>query len=201
MIDQEKMKYSSDTHGAENYDLDIDYDLVPGQFRLSEETMKQIEEVERRQGFNFDTTALKRLIGLNYLAPYQLKLLIEFGKYDELYETANRRAGKTWLFVYLAIRQLFLKNQTIIFLVPSEKFFKQPMVYFNRFLSGMRNDKTIRFSTSDQAIFNDTTGSVIWFVGAMAKQGVRSQEATLAIIDEASFVPDNEALSIETMLS
>jgi len=42
---------------------------------------------------------------------------------------------------------------------------------------------------------------VLWFKSAASRLGVRSKEATLGIIDEASFVPEDEASSLDTMLA
>jgi len=77
----------------------------------------------------------------------------------------------------------------VIYVVPTEEQFKQPMMYMQRFLKLLeRYDKSIQIKKNGE-VFNDKTKSVIWFVSAASRVGVRSQEATLGIIDEASYVP------------
>ena len=87
--------------------------------------------------------------------------------------------------------------------MPTAEFWKQPMRYFKKFLDKIgKMDKNIRIREDENAIHNDSTGSVIWFVTAWAKHWwSRSREATLAISDESSFLPDDEAYSLQTMVS
>jgi len=107
--------------------------------------LARIEAMERRQGFDFDTTSLKKMMGLQYFTPYQLYILENWGDFDDFYLTATRRAGKSYFFVYLAIRQLFLKHQTVLYVVPTEDAFEQPMMYVHRFLNILQKyDKSIK---------------------------------------------------------
>ena len=137
---------------------------------------------------------------MQYFTPYQLEILENFWKKDDFCLTAARRAGKSFFFTYLAIRQLFLKNQTVVYLVPSEKAGEQPMLYIKRFLEFINKvDKNIKIKSNGE-IFNSDTNSVLWLVSSGSEFGARSKEATLAIIDEASYVPDAEAKSLQTMV-
>ena len=202
-FEKEDAKVRLEHEKNRGFEVDMETETVEGDdVAYTDKTLEKIEELERGQGYNYNTTLLKKAIELKYFTKYQLKILEDFEKYDDFYLVGNRRAGKTWFFVYLAIRQLFLKNQTVLYVVPTENFMKQPMKYFERFLNMVqKSDKNIRFRKDENAIHNDETQSVIWFVSANSQHGVRSNEATLAIIDEASFVKDSEALSVETMLA
>jgi len=62
-----------------------------GSLKFSEETLLEVERMEREQGYNFDTTAVKKILGLEYFTPYQLYILEKWDQFDDHCLTAVRR--------------------------------------------------------------------------------------------------------------
>ena len=114
-------------------------------------------------------------------------------------EACSRRAWKSMLSVYLAIRQLMLPNQMILYILPTKEWFsEQPFFYVQEFFTSIKNkhwieDKLPWFNVNskDFKVTYTRNNSKILFISARGSTGgSRSFSANLVIIDEAWYVPD-----------
>jgi hypothetical protein len=166
---------------------------------LTEEQQDMISEFERANGFPFDTKMLRQVMGIDYLANYQIKLILNLANYN--YIAASRRAGKSLLATYLAIRQTFIPNQTILYVMPSESYFFQPLTYIDRLMARIKQaDSSIKLSYSDGVLRNSKTKSSIKMVSASMRKGIRSFDGDMIIIDEAAYVPESEFMNLSTII-
>lgn len=167
--------------------------------KIPEDINKAIMKFERDKGFRYNTSKLREAIGLHYLAQYQIKTIYNLSAYN--YIAACRRSGKSFLASYLAIRHIFKDNKTVLYGMPNETYFFQPMMYFERLISGIAKvDRGISLSMSDNVVRNKETGSVIKLVSAKMLQGIRSFDADAVIIDEADFFPEKEFINLITII-
>ena len=84
---------------------------------------------------------------------------------------------------YLAIRQLFLKNQDIIYVVPDFTMADQVYTYLERFIRDV-GDPSLRFDKARRTFAYTTNRSICTFVSGDSKSMGRSKKADLAIYDE-----------------
>jgi hypothetical protein len=90
---------------------------------------------------------------------------------------------------YLAIRQLFLPSQDIVYVVPDFTMSDQVYFYLERFIRDT-GDQALRFDKARRQVSYITTRSNIIFVSGESKYVGRSRKADLLIYDEASFLAD-----------
>ncbi len=192
----------SDNQSTSLYPLDFqapEFQFYTHGDKLTEEQQAAITKFERENGYDFDTRILRRAMGIEYFAPYQLEMLFNLRHFN--YIAASRRSGKSLMATYFAVRQLFVPNQTILYVMPNEGYFTQPLVYIDRLLSQIkRMDPNIKLSHSDGVIRNRTTNSLIKMVSARMAHGIRSFDGDMIVIDEAAFCPEEEYLNLSTII-
>lgn len=98
---------------------------------------------------------------------------------------ASRRAGKSFLAVYLAVRQLQLPMQKVIYLVPTlSAHAVQAWMDMEMYLRG---SSEYEFKRDSWLIVNKATGSMMRFVTSERKNAVRGAASHLLIVDEMAF--------------
>ena len=114
----------------------------------------------------------------------------------------SRRAWKSYSSMYLAIRQLFLPSQMIIFVIPSKEWFsEQPFFYAKKFVENIKKKWMVvdwmSTNAKDFKLINNEVWSKIIFVSAMwSNKGARSFSANLVILDEAAYISDWELYDV-----
>ena len=101
----------------------------------------------------------------------------------------SRKYGKSYWLAYIAIRQLFLHNQDIVYVVPDFTMADQVYFYIERFIRDTW-DSALRFDKARRQVSYTTTRSNIVFVSWESKYVGRSRKADLLLYDEASFLQD-----------
>jgi phage terminase large subunit-like protein len=84
---------------------------------------------------------------------------------------------------YLLIRQIFKKNQDIVYVVPNFDMADQVWNYIERFIRDI-NDPGLRFDKARRTFSYTTNRSICTFVSADSKSMGRSKKADLALYDE-----------------
>jgi hypothetical protein len=160
--------------------------------KFTDKQQAAITQYERTHGYDFDTTLLRKEMGIHYLAPYQVYVILNLRHYN--YLVTPRRSGKSILLTYIGSRQTFLPGNDVLYMVPNESFFDQPMMYLSR-LTKRITDTDPNIKVVGKKLQNRETQSHMLLVSALKKHGVRSYDAGMVIIDEASFVPKKEFLN------
>jgi len=192
-LESEVIKYKADINTDEVYN-------ESWKLHFSEETLEEIRQMEARTGYTYNTTMLKKAIWLTYLADYQLHLLENWDKYDDFFFIWWRRVWKSFLLVYIALRELMIPETTIVYIAPSVKMLAQPFTYLDRFVNKIGTfDKKIRITRWELTVRNDNNGSIIRFITSDGKHGVKSLEGQLVIVDEAAYTREAEYLDVASM--
>lgn len=101
---------------------------------------------------------------------------------------SSRRGGKTYFGAYLCARQLYLPNQTIVYVVPTlRNQAGTPFRYLEMFFG---DDPEVQFDRNNWTIRHKKLKSEIIFISAERDTNVRSQAANLIIYDEAAFISE-----------
>lgn len=166
-------------------------------------TTEELEELERETWKKnileayipyveeMDLTSLKGLLRdplWNSFYPqwWQRDLLVNMKRFN--FVAASRRCWKTYVGTYLAARQLYIPNQTIIYVVPVlKRHAKTPWKYLKSFLS---KDPDISFNKSEGTITHEKLWSEIQFMAGDGDGAVRSMSANLLIFDEAAYLKE-----------
>ena len=156
-----------------------------------------INYVEKKNWYDFDTQGLRQLIGFQP-GDRQRYFLVAQKRFSWI--VCSRKFGKSYLMAYLAIRQLFKKNQDIIYVVPDFTMAEQVYSYLERFIRDVW-DIALRFDRARHTISYTVTRSTITFVSGESKYVGRSKKADLLIYDEASFLADIVEKTLRPLIS
>jgi len=104
-----------------------------------------------------------------------------------------RRSGKTFLIVYIAIRQIFLPWQMILYMLPNkEDFSEQPFFYIEQMLENIKKLwaelSGFQFNSKQFRVVNKPFKSKIIFLSAQWSSKGKSFSCNLGIMDEAAYV-------------
>jgi len=118
-----------------------------------------------------------------------------------------RRSGKTRLAVYIAVRQLMLPQQTILYIIPNKEWFsEQPFKYIEEMFDNIKmmadiewNIPWFQFNNKTFKITNKEKNSKIIFLSAVwgTKWG-RSFSAHLIIMDESWYIEDQDMYHVSS---
>jgi len=136
--------------------------------------------------YDFDTANLRKVIGFE---PHwrQRYFLVNQRRFSSI--VWCRKLWKSFLLAYLLIRQMFKKNQDIIYVVPNFDQADQIWSYVERFIRDI-NDPWLRFDKARRTFSYTTNRSICTFVSGDSKSMGRSKKADAVFYDEASFVSD-----------
>lgn len=99
-----------------------------------------------------------------------------------------RRSGKSTLAAYLAARQVYIPNQTIIFVVPTLR--TTGSVVWRYLFNIMKWDPNMSFNRQDWTIINRKNWSEIQFISGEREASIRWHTANLIVFDEAAFLSE-----------
>lgn len=104
-----------------------------------------------------------------------------------------RRAWKTFLIIYICIRQLFLPWQMILYILPSkEDYSEQPFFYIEQMLENIKKRGAelpwFQFNSKQFRVINKLLKSKIIFISAQWSSKGKSFSANLIAIDEAGMI-------------
>lgn len=177
-----------------------DRDLVP---------MVIVDKIERLVLMNYcdkpDKKVVKEIrdavnkMDLGILKKYLNFNPVERQKYALIFEArenlaANcRRSGKSWLMVYIAIRQIFLPGQMILYMLPvKEDYSEQPFFYIEQMVENIKKSgaelEWFQFNSKLFKCTNKLFKSKIIFLSAQGSSKGKSFSANLAIMDEAAYI-------------
>lgn len=140
---------------------------------------------------------------------------IVFEDRENLY-VCSRRAWKSFVLVYKAIRQMFLRNQMILYILPAKEWYSnQPFFYIQKLMANVKDfieaeeakswtqsnkAKAIPWLNLNEKDFKVTykdTNSKILFISAQGwTQGARSFDANLVLLDEMAYINDQDVYDV-----
>lgn len=162
---------------------------------ISDELINYIEQ--KVLWYDFDTWNLRKIIGFEPWG-WQRYFLVSQKRFN--YVVSSRRSWKSYLMAYLVIRQMFLKHQDIVYVVPVMDQAEQVFEYIERFVRDIWDD-WLRFDRARKTIAYKRTRSLCTFVSAESKYTGRSRRAHMLFIDEASFVNDKVEKTLRPLIS
>lgn len=138
---------------------------------------------------------------LDILKEYLWFIPKEWQKYALIFESrenlaANcRRSWKSFLTVYIAIRQIFLPWQMILYILPiKEDYSEQPFFYIEGMIENIKKKwvelEWFQFNSKLFRCINKWFKSKIIFLSAQWSSKWKSFSANLVIIDEAAYIDD-----------
>lgn len=107
----------------------------------------------------------------------------------------SRRSWKSFLVVYIAIRQLMLPGQMILYILPvKEDYSEQPFFYIEQMLENVKKRGAeligFQFNAKQFRVVNKPFKSKIIFLSGQWSSKWKSFSANLVIIDEAAMIDD-----------
>lgn len=107
----------------------------------------------------------------------------------------SRRSGKSFLVVYIAIRQLMLPWQMILYILPvKEDYSEQPFFYIEQMLENVKKKWAeligFQFNAKQFRVVNKPFKSKIIFLSWQWSSKWKSFSANLVVIDEAAMIDD-----------
>lgn len=157
-----------------------------------------IEYAETKLWFDWKFCAkLRKIIGYE---PWDRQRYALVTQKRFTYVVCSRKYGKSFRMAYLAIRQLFLPNQDIVYVVPDFTMADQVYFYLERFIRDT-GDSALRFDKARRQVSYTTTRSNIIFVSWESKYVGRSRKANLLLYDEASFLLDIVENTLRPLIS
>ncbi|HPC34084.1 MAG TPA: hypothetical protein PLP73_00330 [Candidatus Absconditabacterales bacterium] len=108
----------------------------------------------------------------------------------------SRRAGKSFLVVYIAIRQIFLPGQMILYILPvKEDYSEQPFFYIEQMLENVKKKGAelpgFQFNAKQFRVVNKHFKSKIIFLSGQGSSKGKSFSSNLGIVDEAAMIDDD----------
>jgi hypothetical protein len=133
-----------------------------------------------------DTAKLKEIIGF-YPNPKQKEILQNLNRFTVV--VGGRRLGKTILAAYIALKELFFTNKSVWIIAPTHDLADRIWEYLDLWIRQYFDD---RFSINkhEHIIENLTTHSKLWTKTTESPQSLRGKGLDLAILDEASVIPN-----------
>lgn len=117
----------------------------------------------------------------------------------------TRRSWKTYWVIYLAIRQIMLPQQLVLYILPNKEWFsEQPFYYIEKMFDNLKNLHWVewnipglQFNNKTFKVINKELKSKILFISAVwgTKWG-RSFSANLIIMDEAWYTDDADMYDV-----
>ena len=177
-----------------------DWDVVP---------MEIISKIERLVLINYCDKPDKKVVNeirmaadtmnLDMLKNYLGFIPKWWQKYALIFESrenlaANcRRSWKTFLIVYIVIRQIFLPWQMILYMLPNkEDYSEQPFFYIEQMLENVKKLGAelpwFQFNAKQFRIVNKIFKSKIIFLSAQGASKGKSFSCNLGIMDEAAYI-------------
>lgn len=133
-----------------------------------------------------DVARLKQIIGF-HPNPIQADILKNTERFTVV--VGGRRLGKTILAAYIALKQLFMSEQSIWVIAPTHDLSSRIWDYLDMWI-GNNFQEIFRINKHDHIIENTVTKSKLWTKTCENPQSLRGKGLDLAIIDEASVIPD-----------
>ena len=105
----------------------------------------------------------------------------------------SHNSGKSWLMVYIAIRQIFLPWQMILYMLPvKEDYSEQPFFYIEQMVENIKKSgaelEWFQFNSKLFKCTNKIFKSKIIFLSAQGSSKGKSFSANLGIMDEAAYI-------------
>lgn len=116
-----------------------------------------------------------------------------------------RRTGKSLLATYIAIRQIMLPQQLVLYILPNKEWFsEQPFFYIEKFFDNLKNKNDVegnipwlQFNNKTFKVVNKDLKSKILFISAQGgTKGGRSFSSNLIIMDEAGYNEDPDMYDV-----
>jgi len=117
---------------------------------------------------------------------WQAEFLVKHSRFN--FVAASRRAWKTRLGSYLAVRQSLLPMQSVIIIVPTKLNHARPLWKYLSFC--LRTSKDYDMKAAELVIKNASTESEMIFYSAERADSVRGNAANLLLVDEAAFIDE-----------
>ena len=197
ICEQIEIKSCPDLRNMKTYS---DWDVVP---------MEIISKIERLVLINYCDKPDKKVVNeirmaadtmnLDMLKNYLGFIPKWWQKYALIFESrenlaANcRRSWKTFLIVYIVIRQIFLPWQMILYMLPNkEDYSEQPFFYIEQMLENVKKLGAelpwFQFNAKQFRIVNKIFKSKIIFLSAQGASKGKSFSCNLGIMDEAAYI-------------
>ena len=197
ICEQIEIKSCPDLRNMKTYS---DWDVVP---------MEIISKIERLVLINYCDKPDKKVVNeirmaadtmnldmlknyLGFIAKWWQKYALIFESRENL--AANcRRSWKTFLIVYIVIRQIFLPWQMILYMLPNkEDYSEQPFFYIEQMLENVKKLGAelpwFQFNAKQFRIVNKIFKSKIIFLSAQGASKGKSFSCNLGIMDEAAYI-------------
>lgn len=133
-----------------------------------------------------DTSKLKETIGF-YPHERQKDILKNMRRFTVV--VGGRRLGKTILAAYLAMKELFLSNKSVWIIAPNHDLSNRIWEYLDLWID-THFSELFSVNKHEHIIENKMTRSKLWTKTAESPQSLRGKGLDLAILDEASIIPN-----------
>lgn len=152
---------------------------------------KVVEEV-RTAAMKMDFTVLREYLGFTPRGWQRYALIFES---RENLAANCRRSGKSFFMVYIAIRQIFLPGQMILYILPNkEDYSEQPFFYLEQMVENIKKLwgelSGFQFNSKTFKVTNKAFKSKIIFLSAQGSSKGKSFSANLVIVDESWYIDD-----------
>jgi len=117
----------------------------------------------------------------------------------------SHNTGKSYIAVYIAVRQIMLPQQLVLYILPNKEWFsEQPFFYIEKFFDNLKayadvewNIPWLQFNNKTFKVINKAIKSKILFISAVWwTKGGRSFSANLIIFDEAGYTDDEDMYDV-----
>lgn len=113
----------------------------------------------------------------------------------------SRRSWKSYVLMYIGIRQLFLPGQMVLYIIPTKEWFsEQPFQYAEKLFENAKlkwiDTSSFRFNSKDFKVVNTERKSKLLFMSAIGSSGGRSFATNLCLIDESAYIADEKMYEV-----
>lgn len=204
-----------------NIDNPLEFKRYQDRNKLPDKYVTAFEKLVLKNYTYDPITKKERILVTDYVDGSDLEVLKKITKFRPVWRqrralvmesrenlAANcRRSWKTRLAVYIAVRQLMLPQQTILYIIPNKEWFsEQPFKYIEEMFDNIKmmadiewNIPWFQFNNKTFKVTNKEKNSKIIFLSAVwgTKWG-RSFSAHLIIMDESWYIEDQDMYHVSS---